>query len=179
MGGVGSGGQNRKSPAQHRLTGTRPAYRTPTKGNEAAVGRLAAVPDPPAHLGEAGRRLWEEAAGFLVRAGRLSTVDLPFLQALAELYETARACAEAIRRDGPAPGGRPHPLLPSLSKVSAEVVKLADRLMLLPLARERLGLVEPGDDEDDFMAFLRRRQQRAQSGRSSVLHELWDAQGQR
>ena len=171
MGGPGSGGQNRKPPAAHRLHGTRPSYRVAGRP-VAAVGRLTEVPDPPAHLGEAGRRLWQEAAAFLVRTGRLSTVDLPFLQALAELHETARACAEQIRRDGPAPGGKPHPLLPSLSKVSAEVVKLADRLMLLPLARERLGLVEPEPDPDPLEA-LRRR---AQEGRG-VVEELWRLRG--
>jgi hypothetical protein len=61
VGGVGSGGHNRKSAEQHKRLGNfRPSRHA--RGELVQLrGGLADLPEPPAGLGEAGLQLWRDA----------------------------------------------------------------------------------------------------------------------
>jgi hypothetical protein len=57
MGGVGSGGQNRKPDEVKRRQGT---WRADRANASAPIATVVPVPDPPAYLPDADRRAWEE-----------------------------------------------------------------------------------------------------------------------
>lgn len=80
----------------------------------------------PAHLGTAGRGLYEAA----VTEFELSLPELAALLQAAETIDTLRIIEDAIRETGPVVGGKPSPLLAEARQQRAILVRLLGLLDL-------------------------------------------------
>ena len=150
MGGPGSGGHNRRSAAQHRITGT---FRADRHGSQtrAAPPRSGDVdpPQPPTGLSAPARQVWDR----FVAAYRFAD-NLPALAGL-ELYCRAfdrhQQAREVIDRDGimlttPRGGRRAHPLLRIEHTAAMDMQRVLRNLRLDELAM-------PAAESDPFAEF--------------------------
>ncbi len=61
---------------------------------------LTTAPNPPAHLGRYGRKIWLDVAANWVEAGLLHRLDLYLLDSFAALYETCRHLEKDLLAEG-------------------------------------------------------------------------------
>ncbi|MBG6140235.1 phage terminase small subunit P27 family [Longispora fulva] len=110
------------------------------------LAAVAAVPDPPATLGEIGAAVWERL--WTAGQGWLSlTTDLDVLTRLAEAHDERQAMREQIAADGYMVAGsqgqpRPHPLLTHLRALEAQMTRWESLCGFTPADRSRLGYAE-------------------------------------
>jgi P27 family predicted phage terminase small subunit len=163
MGGLGSGGHNRKSAAQHKLQGT---YRKDrhTEGGIMQVG----PPDltPPETLGEDGRDFIASVSPALTEAGLLDALSARPFMLMATVYDEAMKLRQYIATDGrllTGPRGKeyPHPLLSHYRQMIALFLDFAQDFGMTPASRRRLGsffdTTPPKDDKESPWAFFTNR----------------------
>src|SRR5262245_21048551 len=109
MGGLGSGGHNRKSVAEHLRFNT---YRRDRHGPKVVTlpASSASTPAPPASLTEAALAL---RARMLDEFENWCVAEVALLDLALQAHDRAEACRTAIARDGlvlrSSRGGQPHP----------------------------------------------------------------------
>jgi hypothetical protein len=107
MGGIGSGGHNKRSAQEHLLRGT---FRKSRHGGK--VVDLSNPPSPPPAapdgLSAASRALWD---ALLDEFTGWAPQELTLLELALRARDLAEDCRAAIKASGLTAKGRPHPLL--------------------------------------------------------------------
>lgn len=93
---AGLRGRPRKPSVEKERAGTARKHRTPQHETE----RVAALPDPPAHLDEDEARTWREIGGLLLDRRVMTAGDAVALEALAVAYVEWRRAREVLRELG-------------------------------------------------------------------------------
>jgi P27 family predicted phage terminase small subunit len=110
-------------------------------------------PDPPEHLGPAGRAAWVTVWG----TGRLEPADHLVATRYAELTDTRHEVRAILTTEGLTTTGSKgqtvaHPLVAILRDLDNQARQLEDRLLLSPRARKSVAaLVKPGPKLTEFL----------------------------
>jgi P27 family predicted phage terminase small subunit len=92
---MGSKTSGRRKPSGRKIIeGTFRKDRNPE--HEPEPEKVEEVPNPPSYLGHFAKALWKKLAGEMVRAGILTTVDIPALEMLCASYEEYREARDAV-----------------------------------------------------------------------------------
>jgi P27 family predicted phage terminase small subunit len=119
---------------------------------------LAAVPDPPDHLGAYAAAEWRRTAPMLLALGVLSALDLRILEIYCSAFERWRTAIEVT--NGPyARESLTAPAVRALAKVRREsaeqMLQAAGQFGLTPLARSRLtGGLGPATRRSKFQGLI-------------------------
>ena len=139
MGGPGSGGHNRKSVAEHQLTGTYRASRH--DGLRAVAAQVRPdpereAPSPPSGLSQAALEVWQRfVAAYPRRFAGSNLPELTTLEILVRAVERRDQARDLIDRDGillegVRGGQRVHPLVRVEHTAAAAVLKALQTLQL-------------------------------------------------
>ncbi len=148
MGGLGSGGQNRISIEQHRRRGTfRPKRHAQRIGDVLPLPVRGEIPQPPSHLGLAGRdewtRLWRNISGLTERDYGLVTL----------VCEAADQCRIAYQ-DWASPKRRD----PKLARVLVDLRKgYREDLALLGMSARDRAAMAPNTEVESPLESLKRK----------------------
>ena len=123
--------------------------------DEPRPDRLAASPDPPAHLDDVARELWNQLAPTLHQIGVLTSLDLPMLSVLCETASIVRAASTLLQAGVLSRGRRDqwvtNPAWRTYRDATALLLSLAREFGLTPSSRSgiifRLELSPPSLDD--------------------------------
>ncbi|PAP78004.1 phage terminase small subunit P27 family [Rubrivirga marina] len=160
MGGIGSGGHNRKRATLHKLQGT---FRGDRHGrSEKVAGGPPAQVTPPRWLDAEAKRFWRRNAPLCVELGTLDAINQPLFERMCATWSTIRAWEGQIAEDGPTVqmgtgSVKPHPLIAAKQKEEQAFVRLADGFGITTAGRKRLGLdgAEADSGQSEPNAFAR------------------------
>ena len=148
MGGIGSGGHNRKSARLHKLQGT---YRKDRHGPAVAGTSHAPqgkMPSCPTWLHAEAKREWRRLAPKLYELGLLTELDRSSFAIYCECWAEVWALTRAIDENGftqttKRAAARPQPEVAMRDKAMRRLVDIGKNFGLTPQTRERLiGLAE-------------------------------------
>ena len=140
MGGIGSGGHNRKSARVHKMQGT---YRKDRHGPGTSHAPGGKMPSCPTWLHAEAKREWRRLAPKLHELGLLTELDralfAAYCEAYAEVWRLTRAIDEhgftqTTKRGTP----RPQPEVAMRDKAMRRMVDFGKNFGMTPQTRERL-----------------------------------------
>lgn len=142
MGGIGSGGHNRKSAPVHRLAGT---FRADRHGQKVAGSKALDVqmPNCPTWLGREAKREWRRITPLLEETGIITLLDRSTIAGYCTVYESVWRLERLIAEHGytfTANNGNEvaRPEVAMLDKARSQLSRYAVLLGLTPQSRERL-----------------------------------------
>lgn len=151
MGGIGSGGQNRKSARLHKIQGTYRKDRHGGRGTLTPIGEPQK--NPPRWLTPEAKRFWREYAPLLVELGTLDAISQMLFAALCTTWSDLRSYDAKLEEQGHVVetsrgNQRLHPLVSAKHKAEKRFLDLAGVFGMTPISRKRLG-IEPVQAEDE------------------------------
>ncbi len=157
MGGIGSGGHNRRSAASHTLTGT---YRADRHGAKSTAGIARKAPRMPRDLDAAARRVWREIVPELERRGIITELDqmalVLYCTAVSDVQELSAIIDRAGMTFTTARGVvKARPEVAMLRRAMAQVLSMGRELGLTPLSRSRLPEAPLPEEDNPFLALMR------------------------
>lgn len=111
------------------------------------------VPRPPSYLSKEAKAEWRKAAAILVLERKVLTVaDLPTLENYIIAVDTMRQLYAELRTHGHVlASGKRNPASTALGQAMQQQLRAAEHLGLTPTARSRTSIVEPPDEEGNFL----------------------------
>jgi P27 family predicted phage terminase small subunit len=158
MGGIGSGGHNRKPVEFHKRAGT---YRKDRHG--VAIDWSKAPPaqvNPPRWFTPDAKKFWREHRNVCEEMGTLDQLTQTLFEVVCETWSDIQEFGEQIKTEGSVIDGRPHPLLSARNRAIKDFWKLAAEFGLTPRGRQRLNLPTEQPDNDEFGVFMEKRERR-------------------
>ena len=167
MGGVGSGGHNRRASEEHHRAGTFRADRHSrrTLADVVAEGGLGSVGPAPRWMAPEAKNLWRNLRPQLESQGILCSLDRPAFEVLCTTWANLRKVQAMVAEQGcfyTTKRGviREHPGVKLERRLAASFLSWAGDFGLTPMSRKRLGVSgavkEPsGEDAIDQYFFGR------------------------
>ena len=139
MGGIGSGGHNRKSVWQHLFEGT---YQRSRHGPKPDFNQLEMPANikPLRWFSDEAKAYFKELAPQLWKLGMLDTLSLLLFEVLCFTLARQDTLREIIASEGEVVKGKPHPLARIYYQYSDEALRLFRIFGMAPMARHKLGL---------------------------------------
>lgn len=149
MGGIGSGGHNKKSQQQHLLEGT---YRPDRHGPIKKADNSPVSFKPPEWLNDEAKKLFRELSPKLQENGALDNLSLSAFWALCDCWGHMQDINKNLHGNMVVSVNgkiRENPLLRLYNNYSTQFLSLCREFGLTPASRERVGTDNRSIDEED------------------------------
>jgi len=157
-----TGGGRKQTPTRLKLLRGNPGHRPINQDEPKPQPRL---PRAPQHLSEAAKKEWTRAGRFLLQLGLISDLDLAAFAAYCTAYGRWVEAEQALQTYGvmvKSPNNFPmqSPYLAVANRAMDQMRSLLSEFGMSPASRTRVSASPLDDEEDEFEAFMRKRERR-------------------
>jgi len=157
-----TGGGRKSTPTSLKLLNGNPGHRPINQDEPKPQPRL---PRAPQHLSEAAKKEWTRAGRFLLQLGLISDLDLAAFAAYCTAYGRWVEAEQALQTYGvmvKSPNNFPmqSPYLAVANRAMDQMRSLLSEFGMSPASRTRVSASPLDDEEDEFEAFMRKRERR-------------------
>ena len=129
----------------------------------------AVLPRCPPHLSEEAKKEWRRVSRMLHQLGLLTEADVTALALYCQVYGRWIEAEKKLASFGmliKTPNDLPmqSPYLSIANRCFDQLKSMLTEFGMTPSSRSRLSVAQPEEEEDDFLTWMNRREQRRQAG---------------